>query len=364
MQRQPKLKQALGFFFATSVCILVVLRFGLLPGVLVWFVFMSVGCFRILGVFFSFLLGSRGSASLYRDALRRADTMEAPITEKQLESNENEHLLFSYGAMQGWRRAMEDAHSAVLEPSGGFFAIFDGHCGSSVAAYCGQHLREVILDTSPLKGKDFSKATFLERSDAMVAGFVGIDRQLFSHPVYRLDKSGCTAVALWIVGDDLLCANAGDSRCVLCRSGQAVPLSNDHKPNLPEEQQRIQRARGFVWNRRVNGVLALSRAIGDWSFKGNSQIDWEDQAVTPVPEVTHTVLNYDTDTFAVLACDGIWDVMSNTEVVNFVSRAIEKSLPTHKICEMLMDQCLSTHPFGLGCDNMSCIIVVFKKPHN
>jgi serine/threonine protein phosphatase PrpC len=62
-------------------------------------------------------------------------------------------------------------------------------------------------------------------------------------------------------------ANAGDSRCILCRHNAAVPLTEDHKPNNPGEERRIQAAGGFVTEGRVNGCLNLSRAIGDMNYK-------------------------------------------------------------------------------------------------
>lgn len=76
--------------------------------------------------------------------------------------------------------------------------------------------------------------------------------------------SGCTAVVALLVGSQLYVANAGDSRCVLCRDGQAVELSFDHKPEDEPERERIQNAGGRVTcDGRVNGGLNLSRAIGE-----------------------------------------------------------------------------------------------------
>ena len=69
-----------------------------------------------------------------------------------------------------------------------------------------------------------------------------------------------------LTSSEIYCANAGDSRAVLCRNGKAIPLSIDHKPTLPGEKKRIERAKSIVHNKRVNGILALSRAIGDFSF--------------------------------------------------------------------------------------------------
>jgi len=160
--------------------------------------------------------------------------------------------------------------------------------------------------------------------------------------------------------NSLYCANAGDSRSVLCRDGCAYPLSTDHKPHLPEEFHRIQAAKHFVWNRRVDGMLALSRAIGDFQFKRNDAIPWEQQAVTCVPEVKCEVLDPKRDSFIVCACDGIWDVLTNEQVVNFVKAKLAARVEPQAICEMLMMNCLSPQPFGLGCDNMSVILIVLK----
>lgn len=59
-------------------------------------------------------------------------------------------------------------------------------------------------------------------------------------------------------------ANAGDSRAIMCRKGRAVQISRDHKSDSVDEKRRIQALHGFITeDRRVNGVLALSRALGD-----------------------------------------------------------------------------------------------------
>lgn len=80
--------------------------------------------------------------------------------------------------------------------------------------------------------------------------------------------SGCTAVVALIVGKDLYVANAGDSRCVVCRNGKAIEMSLDHKPEDEEETQRIEKAGGKITlDGRVNGGLNLSRAIGDHTYK-------------------------------------------------------------------------------------------------
>jgi len=81
--------------------------------------------------------------------------------------------------------------------------------------------------------------------------------------------AGCTATVVLITATDIICANAGDSRTVLCKAGTAVDLSKDHKPDDPIESARIYKADGFIEESRVNGMLALSRALGDFEYKNN-----------------------------------------------------------------------------------------------
>ena len=138
----------------------------------------------------------------------------------------------------------------------------------------------------------------------------------------------------------MVCGNAGDSRCVLSRGGVAVPLSFDHKPTNTAEMQRIQKAGGFVTGGRVNGNLALSRAIGDFDFKQNAQVAPEDQAISAKPDIITTQLQPEDD-FLVLACDGIWDCMSNDEVIAFVRQELAHTDDLAAICERTFDRCIA-----------------------
>lgn len=113
-----------------------------------------------------------------------------------------------------------------------------------------------------------------------------------------------------ITKTEVICANAGDSRSVLSKKNKAKELSTDHKPDTPSEKRRIERANGFVEESRVNGMLALSRAIGDFEYKGNPILKPEDQIITAFPDILVEKITSDTD-FIICACDGIWDCMSS-----------------------------------------------------
>jgi serine/threonine protein phosphatase PrpC len=87
--------------------------------------------------------------------------------------------------------------------------------------------------------------------------------------------TGCTATVVLVTDTEIYCANAGDSRGVVSNSGKAIEMSIDHKPELPTERERIEKAGGFVEENRVKGVLNLSRSLGDLEYKQDTTIPVE-----------------------------------------------------------------------------------------
>uniref|UniRef100_A0A182NK15 protein-serine/threonine phosphatase n=1 Tax=Anopheles dirus TaxID=7168 RepID=A0A182NK15_9DIPT len=175
--------------------------------------------------------------------------------------------------------------------------------------------------------------------------------------------SGCTAVVALLHGKDLYVANAGDSRCVVCRNGKALDMSFDHKPEDTIEYERIEKAGGRVTlDGRVNGGLNLSRAIGDHGYKMNKSLPAEEQMISALPDIEKITIGPE-DEFMVLACDGIWNYLTSEQVVQFVQDRIHRpGMRLSTICEELFDHCLAPHTRGdgTGCDNMTAIIVQFK----
>ncbi|XP_045445439.1 probable protein phosphatase 2C 11 [Melitaea cinxia] len=178
------------------------------------------------------------------------------------------------------------------------------------------------------------------------------------------NDSGCTAVVALLKGKELYVANAGDSRCIICREGKAIDMSIDHKPEDAPELERITKAGGKVSNDgRINGGLNLSRAIGDHSYKQNKDLDAKEQMITALPDVKTLTIEPEKDQFMVLACDGIWNFMSSQDVCDFIlPRLAEGRERLSQICEEMFDHCLapSTIGDGTGCDNMTAILVRFK----
>lgn len=283
-------------------------------------------------------------------------TLSEPVKEKHSDSGHDDRLIFASSAMQGWRISMEDAHTAELtladKKGYSFFGVYDGHGGQNIAKYSGAHLHERIA-------RDPAFPNNIE--EAIKSGFLGTDEDLRNDSQYANDPSGCTAVTSIITPQNhVYVGNAGDSRAVISIDGIANPMSNDHKPVNKEESDRITKAGGFVEFGRVNGNLALSRAIGDFEFKQNPSLTPENQIVTAYPDVRKEEITEKTE-FLVLACDGIWDCLSSQQVVNFIRRDISLHRSLQKACENLMDKCLAkdSELGGIGCDNMTVIIVGF-----
>ena len=88
---------------------------------------------------------------------------------------------------------------------------------------------------------------------------------------------------------------------------------------------------------RVNGNLALSRALGDFVFKMNEKLPQSEQIVTCLPDIQHEIIQPDWD-FIILACDGIWDVLSSQEVTDFITERISRGMEPEDICEELMNR--------------------------
>lgn len=172
----------------------------------------------------------------------------------------------------------------------------------------------------------------------------------------NLERSGSTGVVVLITPTHILCANAGDSRALLCRSGAALPLSFDHKPNNDSEAARIDRAGGFVKSGRVDGDLAVSRSFGDFSYKTYGECDAVSQRVTADPDIIVHTRDYEKDEFIVLACDGVWDRLTNRDCAALVRSCIDEGeCDVGLVCEEIIDTALEMD----SRDNMTAAVVMF-----
>ncbi|KAJ6817181.1 putative protein phosphatase 2C 11 [Iris pallida] len=252
--------------------------------------------------------------------------------------NKNGRFSYGYSTFKGKRASMEDfLETRISEVNGqmvAFFGVFDGHGGSRTAEYLKSHLFN-NLSSHP----DFINDT----KAAIVEAFRQTDSNYLNEERGQQKDSGSTAATAVLIGDRLLVANVGDSRVVACRSGSAIPLSIDHKPDRRDERERIENAGGFIiwagtW--RVGGVLAVSRAFGDKCLK---------RYVSAEPEIQEEVI--EGVDFLIIASDGLWNVVSNMDAVGIVSGISDAEASARKLTE-------EAYARGSS-DNITCVVVRF-----
>jgi len=226
---------------------------------------------------------------------------------------------YPYGLSEsiGRRASMEDRNIVLVlkdkqrnGPSiATLFGLFDGHAGSAAAEFCSSRIGTALTNETAWPHSP---------SEALVNAFHILDASFLE--LARLHRpplnDGTTAVVALTLGSRILVANAGDSRAVLVqRDGRTVALSEDHKPNRPDEIARIKALGGGVYFHgvwRVGGVLAVSRAIGDLPLK---------PFISSTPEIREWDVSGE-DCALVIACDGLWDVLSNEQVADVTLAAM------------------------------------------
>ncbi|XP_056639774.1 protein phosphatase 1A [Diorhabda carinulata] len=279
--------------------------------------------------------------------------LDKPKTDKYQEDGVGNGIRYGVASMQGWRVEMEDAHMAKMNlgealKDWSYFAVFDGHAGANVSAHCAEHLLETIMATEEFQD-DVKKAIH--------KGFLELDNKMRSLPEMTSgeDKSGTTAVCAFVSPRSIYVANCGDSRAVLCRDKTPVFTTQDHKPGLPTERDRIVKAGGSVMIQRVNGSLAVSRALGDFEYKNVQGMGPCEQLVSPEPEIFVRERDDMADEFLVLACDGIWDVMTNEELCAYIHHQLCLTDNLKEVTSQVIDTCL----YKGSRDNMSIVLIVF-----
>ncbi|XP_075771586.1 putative protein phosphatase 1N [Pelodiscus sinensis] len=284
--------------------------------------------------------------------------LEAPRTEKLLERGEGGGLRYGVGAMQGWRAAMEDAHAAQPQLPGGlaawaFFAVYDGHAGPTVARFCARHLLGEVVAGEAFAGEPEAPEAVKE---AVRQGFLRIDRRMQGLArTEGWEPAGSTAVAVLVSPRHLYFINLGDSRALLCRAGRWAFSTEDHKPSRPRERERIENAGGSVTLQRLNGSLAVSRALGDFGYKAVAWRGPTEQLVSPEPEVHALARCPAEDEFLLLACDGVWDAFDTKGLCAFARSRLLLSGDPLAVCEQVLDAGLHKG----SRDNMTCVVVCF-----
>jgi len=235
---------------------------------------------------------------------------------------------------------MEDSHimyDSFRKEGDGFFCIYDGHGGRNAV----DHVQEVLhqhFDFSLKKGKSVK--------ESFVFAYKTTDNELKQKQILY---QGATCVTCYIKKDTtqdgktirkLYTANCGDARAVICHDGKAHRLSYDHKASDSAESKRVTDSKGFITYGRVNGILAVTRALGDHAIK-----EW----VVCDPYYTELSLT-SKDKFLIIACDGVWDVMTDQDAVNL----IQEESTAQKMADKLLQKALEKGTT----DNLSVMVLI------
>ena len=333
------------------------------------------------------------------------EILQSPIKNKESNDGENSFIRFGSCSMQGWRVFMED--SLITDISKGennkynIFGIFDGHGGNEVSEFVKRHFTNELISNNNFKSGNIKlslKETFLKMDTLMLEekgkeelkqiselnkknnkNKINFEKDLDNESeensekeedniVNEIGSTGCVCV-IDENNKKIYFANSGDSRVILYKNKKEYQMSIDHKPHLPEEKERIYNAKGWVMSGRINNDLGVSRGFGDFEYKNNNKLSPENQIITANPDILIEDLNNECD-FVVIACDGIWECLSNIDVCNFIQEKLlskdvqNENFKLSGILESLFDNICAKDlnvNSDVGFDNMSCIIIQFKK---
>ncbi|KAE8675861.1 putative protein phosphatase 2C 27 [Hibiscus syriacus] len=295
--------------------------------------------------------GSNRLESISEDAVA-TDRKHDPLTSfiPTLRSGEWSHI--------GDRPYMEDTHICIAdlaknfgcnllnEEAVSFYGVFDGHGGKDASQFVRDHLPRVIVEDAdfPLGLEKAVTRSFME-TDAAFAKSCSIE---------SAQASGTTALTAMIFGRSLLVANAGDSRAVLSRLGTAIEMSKDHRPCCMKERRRIESLGGFVDDGYLNGQLGVTRALGDWHLEGMKEVGERIGPLIAEPELKMITLTKE-DEFLIIGSDGIWDVFTTQNAVDFTRRRLQQHNDVKLCCKEIVEEALKRG----ATDNLTVVLVAF-----
>jgi serine/threonine protein phosphatase PrpC len=322
---------------------------------------------------------------------------ESPALSKTSSSNIFGNRQYAVSEMQGWRLSMEDSHVArtdILTDSKepiSIFGVFDGHGGPEVSRFIAKCFVPTLLTSPSFAEKDYQNAlieTFLKMDDLLQDKYYKfiLSSLTLANPddpraieklkaAYKSGhfknwrtNAGSTACVVLMVGKKMYVANAGDSRCILATERGTVQLTTDHKPELDSELERIHKAGGLVANGRVLGGLNLTRSIGDFKYKRDTNLAPKDQIITALPDVFERDIQ-DSDEFILIGCDGVYESWENEKIVDYLRNEMKGETELSKPLENLLDNLVAPSIDNIresraGHDNMTTILINLKAQTN
>jgi serine/threonine protein phosphatase PrpC len=268
---------------------------------------------------------------------------------------------YGFCVNQGPRASMEDAVDSIEQlgcswPSTEFYAVYDGHGGSSAAEFVKRRLPLIIS----------SRAGYGDTSridEALHEAFALTDEELLKtlrpedkpESTFALSSGSCACVAL-VRGDRLYVANVGDCRAILCSGGEIEALTVDHRPDDGNEAERDRLAAAGVEvsnDGYLHGRIGVSRAFGDWAYDEEEKC----RGLLCLPDIFTAEVTSETE-FLLLVCDGIYEKMTTREAGQIVRRRLRTVGDAKDAASELVKHAGKRG----GTDNLSALVVLFKRP--
>jgi len=262
-------------------------------------------------------------------------------------------------AFQGRRQNMEDAHCLVENigaSSYSFYSVFDGHGGNKAALFLEQNLHQAVDEK--IRGSN-------NISEVINESILQMEKDFMIKAENEDIGDGSTIVCALVGNGTITIANVGDSEAVLCRDKQAMALTTVHTPSKnPEEVQRIAACGGRVFRGRLGHPhlnaqyfnIAVSRSIGDSAFKLPSITNGKESGLIATPDI-RTLDITPMDEFLILACDGVWDVISHQEACDIISTILRESNDKLKAVESLVKAAYEKNSL----DNITACLVLLNE---
>ena len=262
-----------------------------------------------------------------------------------------------------YRKSMEDYHCIkqnLLKNSPmcfSYFSIFDGHSGSEVALFLSKYLHKILsknlsdltINNNDIQNYNNNIISSIKKS------FEIADQEIINNLSYSKDvgSTGTIILLYKIKNEDInnndyskyiVCSNIGDSKGYILTKNNFTQITKDHKCNDEKEVERIKKNGGIVFNNRVFGTLMLTRSFGDKEMKKYGVISTPDC-------FCHKIR--DEDLYIVIASDGVWDAVSEEEIMQMGGEKYSSDDFSKKIVKLAIDK-------GTR-DNISCIVIKLNK---
>ena len=278
------------------------------------------------------------------------------------ESNNYCFLNYSYNEYDNIpnRKYMEDYHcikkNLYFNINNGiifsYFSIFDGHGGKEVSSYLSKNLYNILFDQlKNLDNFEDNEDNLNKIASLIKNSFLLIDSKILNNSSLKNNiGSTATIILLFKLGNKniftkyLICANIGDSKGYILSKKKIYQITIDHNCNNTNEVSRILNRGGIVLNNRVCGILMPTRSFGDKDMKKYGVICEPEFFCKKIKEY---------DKYIIIASDGLWDVISENDIIEFVNTYENKILSSEEFSKKIVELAIKK---GTK-DNVSCIVI-------